>query len=395
MITVPAHFDDAQRKAVLNAAYLAKLEVLALFDEPTAAALHYRMQAEARRQTLLVYDFGGGTFDVSVLTLDHGEMVGRAKTGVTELGGKDLDTRLRSLILAQYGQALGHPVAAEHLSLPDKLKLDHTAERLKKALTLSEVVTAPLYLGALAPVEIELTRRDFESTIQEDIEKTLTTTLQCLKEINLDPAAVDTVLLVGGSSLVPLVQRRLRQLFNRPGQRVVCDRYATRAVVRGAALRAHELSGQAVRDGLPTSIREVTGWHIGVAGLDPQTQRFGVDTVLPKNTPIDAAQATRPYYTTHQDQDRIVLNVVQYLDRSEDAKTLGTLEIGPLPVRRQGYCVEVTFRYQDNGTLTVQTRDPHTRQPIAQTFALDGAVDAARLVQQRRLVQTYTAAWER
>jgi molecular chaperone DnaK (HSP70) len=118
VITVPVHFDDAQRKAVLNAAHLAKLEVLALFDEPTAAALHYRMQAEARRQTLLVYDFGGGTFDVSVLTLDHGELVGCAKTGVTELGGKDLDTRLRALILAQYGQALGQPVAAEDLSLP-------------------------------------------------------------------------------------------------------------------------------------------------------------------------------------------------------------------------------------------------------------------------------------
>ena len=235
VITVPAHFNDPQRKAVLNAAALARLPVLGLVEEPVAAALHYGVQKAVTDQIVLVYDFGGGTFDATALSMDASGVYVLAKTGLTELGGKEIDEKIGEMVLTQFERALGRPLATGARTL---LELRRVSEELKIELCLPgrKSVRRLVLLGGQA-VEVEITAARFEAAIRDLVERTRAETLRCVAEAGLQPGDVQDVLLVGGSSLVPLVESRLRALFCGPGQSVLYHE-PSRAVAYGAALHA-------------------------------------------------------------------------------------------------------------------------------------------------------------
>ncbi len=384
VITVPAHFNDPQRKAVLSAAALAKLTVLGLVEEPVAAALHYGIQSGAQDRILLVYDFGGGTFDATALSMDAQGVYVLAKTGLTELGGKEIDERVGEMVLDQFQRALGRPVQTGARTL---LELRRVSEEIKIELCSPnrKSVRRLVLLGGQA-VEVEITAAQFEAAIKDIVEQTEAETLRCVREAGLQPQDVNHLLLVGGSSLVPLTETRLRQAFSAAGQSVFYHE-PSKAVAYGAALHASQLSGEAELYQIPPELKGVSGYHVGVRTVDPGTGRVSVDTVIKKNMPLPI-KVRKTYYTTRPRQERIVLDVVQYRDPGERLMSLGHLVVGPLEAPRPNYPVEVTTEYRVDGTVSLEAYDAQTGVELAAVFGGDGEGGGANLALQKALVDS-------
>jgi molecular chaperone DnaK (HSP70) len=384
VVTVPAHFNDPQRKAVLNAAALAKLQVLGLVEEPVAAALHYGVQNGAADRVVLVYDFGGGTFDATALSMDAAGVYVLAKTGLTELGGKEIDEKIGEMVLEQFERALGRPPATGARTL---VELRRVAEELKIELCLPgrRSVRKLVLLGGQA-VEVAISASAFEAAIRELVEQTTAEALRCVREAGLQPGDVHQVLLVGGSSLVPLVETRLRGLFGASGQEVLYHE-PSKAVAYGAALHAAQLGGDAGRFHIPPELRGVSGYHVGVRTVDPALGRVSVDPLIRKNMPLPV-KVRKTYYTSRAGQERIVLDFVQYRDDGEPLVGLGHLVVGPLASPRANYPVEVTTEYRVDGTVAVEAYDAQTGVELAAVFGGDERGGAKGLALQKALVDS-------
>jgi molecular chaperone DnaK (HSP70) len=384
VITVPAHFSDPQRRAVLAAATLADLAVAGLVEEPVAAALHYGVTAGVQDQVLLVYDFGGGTFDATAMSMDSRGVYVLAKTGLTELGGKEFDEKVGEMVLGQFERALGAPLPTGARTL---LELRRVSEDLKIELCLpgKTRVRRLVLLGGQA-VEVEITRAEFEAAIKDALDLAEAEMMRCLRDAGLRPEDVGSLLLVGGSSLVPVVEERMRKVFGRPGQQVFYHE-PSKAVAYGAALHAHQLAGEAEMYNLPPELRGVSGYNVGVRALDPGTGRVAVDTLIKKNMPLPS-KARKTYFTTRPGQERMVLDFVQYRDSREDLINLGQLVIGPLSAPRANYPIEVTTEYREDGTVAAQAYDAQTGVELQQEFGRDSADGTAHLASQRGLVRS-------
>lgn len=384
-VTVPAHFNDRQRKAVKAAALLADLPLLGLVDEPVAAALHYGVSHSAHERVLLVFDWGGGTFDATVLSLDARGVYVLAKTGLTDLGGKELDEAIGARVLAQFDAAHGGAFAPSAQAL---LELRRVSEDLKIRLCMPNVTHArQLVLLAGCAADVSVTRQDFLNDIAGYVDRAEACALECVAQAGLAPGDVHAVLLVGGSSLVPVVEQRLRRIFAAPGQQILYHE-PTQAVAFGAALHASQLAGDAERFDVPPEFRGVTAYSVGVQTLDPQTGRIRIDTLIRQNMPLPA-KVTKTYYSSRSDQQRIVLDLVQFR-AAEDAKaiSLGQLVVGPLPTPRHNYPVDVTVEALEDGTIRVNAWDAQTGVELQQTFGRDGADGMGHLTTQRALVRS-------
>ena len=239
-------------------------------------------------------------------------------------------------------------------------------------------------LGGQA-VEVEITASRFEAAIRDLVEQTRAETLRCVAEAGLQPGDVQDVLLVGGSSLVPLVEARLRELFCGPGQSVLYHE-PSRAVAYGAALHAAQLSGDAEAFAIPPELRGVSGYHVGVRTVDPALGRVSVDTLIKKNMPLPI-KVRKTYYTTRPNQERIVLDFVQFRDTADSLVGLGQLVVGPLSAPRANYPVEVTTDYRVDGTIAVEAYDAQTGVELAAVFGGDTA-GSAGLAPQKALVDS-------
>lgn len=383
VIGVPAHFNDRQRKAVVAAATLAGLPLLDLIDEPVAAALHYGVAAQAHREVILAYDFGGGTFDATTLSLDERGIYVLAKSGLTELGGKELDEKVGEMVLDQFTRALR---ARPELTSRSLLELRRASEALKIDLCSPDVKRAQraVLLGSES-VEVTIDRADFERAVAPYLEQTLTVTDQCLAESGLSPADVTTVLMVGGSSLMPRVAARLREKFGASGAKIL-HHEPSKAVAFGAAMRAAQLSGEASGYQLPPELKGVTGYGVGVRTIDPDSGEVVVDTLIKKNMPLPTRVA-KTFYTTRPDQRHMVLDFVQHRTGAADAVSLGRLEVGPLERPRLNYPVVVRVSYQEDGTVAVHATDAESGRELEQSFGGEGGEDIRYLAGQRKLLQ--------
>ena len=382
VVTVPAHFNDPQRKGVLNAAALAKLTVLGLVEEPVAAALHYGVATSTRDKIMVVYDFGGGTFDATALSMDaHGVYV-LAKTGLTELGGKEIDEKVGEMILSQFKRALGRPVGTGARTL---LELRRISEDIKIELCNPgrKNVRRLVLLGGQG-VDVEIRQAEFEAAIKDIVEQTEAETLRCIREAGLQVGDVNHLLLVGGSSLVPMAEARLRQIFSKPGQEVLYHE-PSKAVAFGAALHASQLSGEAEMFQIPPELKGVSGYHVGVRTVDPASGRVVVDPLIKKNMTLPI-KVRKTYYTSRPKQERIVLDFVQYREAGEHLMNLGHLVVGPLGAPRQNYPVEVTTEYRVDGTIAVEAYDAQTGMELAAVFGDDVEGGTANLALQKALV---------
>lgn len=367
VVTVPAHFNDRQRKAVKYAADMADIELLAILEEPAAAALHYgAMGAKSSgSEVFFVYDLGGGTFDATVMAFDAHQVKVFAKDGHTELGGKEFDEQVMAMIDAAFFEKHGDEYERSEYA---KIQLRRIAEGIKKELSEpnNAFLRKRIMLGGLS-CEIIFNRSVFENHIREAIQKTVEISRRCIAESGFSIKEIDAFLLVGGSSQIPLVRQKLIEELGLPPEKIRLHE-PERSVAYGAALFSAMQTGDGPAYQLPAEFRGVTGHHVGLRTIEARTGRPQIDTVIRKNMTLPAS-AKRLYYTHNPEQTHMALEVAQFTERPDDATTIGTLLVGPLPLGRANYQIEVQIETLMDSTLKIRAFDPQNGDSFSQTFS--------------------------
>lgn len=376
VITVPAYFSDAQRQATADAGKIAGLEVERIINEPTAAALAYGLDKTEEDQTILVYDLGGGTFDVSILELGDGVFQVLATAGDNELGGDDFDDVIINYLVEEFRKENGIDLSQDKMAMQ---RLKDGAEKAKK--DLSGVTSAQISLpfitaGEAGPLHLEttLTRAKFDDLTSHLVERSMVPTRQAIKDADLSPSDIDRVILVGGSTRIPAVQAAVEKETGKEAYKGVNP---DEVVAMGAAVQGSILSGD-VKD---VVLLDVTPLSLGI-----ETMGNVFTKLIERNTTIPTSKS-EVFSTAADNQPAVDIHVLQgERAMAADNKTLGRFQLTDIPPAPRGVPqIEVTFDIDKNGIVNVKAKDLGTQKEQAITIQASSSLsddDIDRMVKE-------------
>jgi molecular chaperone DnaK len=380
VITVPAYFNDAQRQATKDAGQIAGLEVMRIVNEPTAAALAYGLDKK-KDETIAVYDFGGGTFDISILEVGEGVVEVKATNGDTHLGGDNLDQRVIEWIIAEFRKSDGIDLGKDRMALQ---RLREAAEKAK--MELSSVMETEINLpfitaDASGPkhLAMKLTRAKFESLVEDLLQRTVGPTKQALADAGIDASKIDEVVLVGGSTRTPRVQAIVKELFGKePHKGVNPDE----VVAVGAAIQAGVLAGD-VKDLL---LLDVTPLSLGI-----ETMGGIMTSLIQRNTTIPTRKS-EVFSTASDNQTSVEVHVVQgERPLARDNRTLGRFHLVGIPPAPRGVPqIEVTFDIDANGIVNVSAKDLGTQKEQKITITASSGLSKEEVERMMREAESHS-----
>ena len=379
VITVPAYFNDAQRQATKDAGQIAGLEVMRIVNEPTAAALAYGLDKK-RDETIAVFDFGGGTFDISILEVGEGVVEVKATNGDTHLGGDNLDQRIIDWIVDEFQRDEGIDLSGDRMALQ---RLKEAAEKAKMELstTVETEINLPFITAdQTGPKHLQkkLTRAHFEQLVDDLLQRTMSPVRQAMSDAGLEPGQIDEVVLVGGSTRVPKVQEIVRKLFGKdPHKGVNPDE----VVAIGAAIQAGVLAGE-VKDLL---LLDVTPLSLGI-----ETLGSVMTTLLTRNTTIPTKKS-EVFSTAADGQTSVEVHVLQgERSMARDNRTLGRFHLVGIPAAPRGIPqIEVTFDIDANGIVNVSAKDLGTGKEQKITITASSGLSKEEVERMAREGETY------